>query len=204
MASTPKQTRYHFFTLSDNRSYDHDSCRCHGTPNQQTCIRPPRTCCHLPCPTTSGLWRIQCLPMQPICWRPAANRLIFMRDGLCPLCSIFSDLLPCIGCMLFDYGWYGIRRATNSKCIHVAIVLVDCIELTSNKMILLLIITQEEKQGGVDALKDTTQQSNDRGLKYATIEGGGRSIMSFGGVGNNKLFTFSSHSGELELLATAV
>ena len=136
------------FTSSDNRSYDHDSCRCHGTPNQQTCIRPPRTCCHLPCPTTSGLWRIQCLPMQPICWQPAANRLIFMRDGLCPLCSIFSDLLPCIGCMLFDYGWYGIRRATNSKCIHVAIVLVDCIELTSNKMILLLIITQEEKQGG--------------------------------------------------------
>ena len=32
---------------------------------------------------------------------------------------------------------------------------------------------QEEKQGGVGPLKYTTQQSNDRGSQYTTIEGGG-------------------------------
>ena len=46
----------------------------------------------------------------------------------------------------------------------------------------------------MDALKYTTQQSNDRGLQYTTIECGG-AIMSFGGWEKNESFTFLSPLG---------
>ena len=109
-----------FLFISSVRN-DHGSGRCRGTQNQQTRVRPSHTHCRLPCRTTPGPWRLQCLPVQPIRRRQTAS---FSPEMIRPPIAVLPYLLHCIGWMRFDYGWHVIRWAATGKGINITMVLL--------------------------------------------------------------------------------
>ena len=95
--------------------------------NQHTHVRIPRACCHLPCPTTSGLGRLQCLPMRPICRQQTASFSGEMiRAPLCNISISSSMYMSWLNATRLWMVWYTLSDNPVSG-INIAMILVDCI-----------------------------------------------------------------------------